>query len=245
MMADTITRATLSSTVVAMAMLLGFDFLSASQFIPSPSANANFNAVLQWLRVVGGVIGFFGAVWGIWIYARYIKNKKTAEGAATALAIYKEELAAQKVQSERLQRELTQVREIAVSKDAEVTMLRSKTDVTELIKRQDQLMEMKRTHDTQMVEMIVALQKTGQDQFNHAMSALSEFVKMLGESSTGALKVGQDNHGLLVKVLETAQQISRRLGVVEIAVKDVARNTDTDIPEAPNPPTERRKRERP
>lgn len=231
----------------------------------------SIETAIQWGRLIGGIIGVIGAVFGavmLYVAYRISSRTKTVESQETTINIYKEELEAWKKRDEARTVAIKEMLETQTLREKEIAMLRARTDLTEVVKSiqemmtvQGQLLKMKQEHDQQIVENMTAAVKAGDTKYQSLMEAITKaiqagdareerslgiitkMIEQTGKSQTDTLAQSKENYAAMQALLKSVDALAKRFGHVENKVDEVKRTVEDANGTANTPePTEKQER---
>lgn len=257
-------------TVTAMSVFGGFAVFSLTELFQAIQQQRDtidvtphvMNAI-EWGRLIGGVVGLvvgvlgaiFGA-FGIWVYYRTTVRTKTTEGLESTVKIYRAELEALHDRDKRMSEDYKQLVGAMAEREREIVSLRGRTDLSEVLKTtqsvvkvQNDLLELKRTHDAaiintladavkagdakyaQVTDMLAAIMRAGDEREDKILGVFRAMLEQLGSHQVAALEQAKANHAAIGQLLKSVDALSRRFGEVEKTVDQVAATVDA----APTP----------
>lgn len=234
---------------VSVAALTGLDglwLLFASQAhvadVSAVPVVTNVRSLIEWLRVVGGIVGMiFGGI-GVYIYYRTTVNKATVIALNETTAAYKQRIDAFNGQLTDLVSEQKTLLASLTEKDVQIATLRERTDITSVLALQNELLTIQRTHDVQIIESIKAITDTIHTLSNQNESRYAGLLGHLSESATQNVAQTTINGKALTDLVRLAAELSRRLVRVEGKVDDVQELVAADEPVPPSGMSERRRK---
>jgi hypothetical protein len=213
-----------------------------------PDASTSVSTVIYWFRMLPGFIGMAFALAGGYMMYRVIRYNKTLEASENTVKIYKEQLDAMNSRAQIVADDHKRVVDQLLLAQTEAKELRSRTDITEVLKSQQELLALKKTHDVEISTMLRDAIERGQRQYAEVMDTLNKTLNYLAEQSRIGTKVTEQNHELLLVVNGQVGRITDKLNGVESAVaglKQIVDTLDTDVIDTPvddTPPPPRRRR---
>lgn len=210
-------------SLAALTGLDGFGLLVAQQAHAADAAPvvSGVRSLIEWLRVVGGIVGMiFGGV-GVYIYYRTTVNKATVSALNETTAAYKQRIDAYSGQLTDLVTEQKRMLLALTEKDVQISTLRERTDITAVLALQNELLSIKRTHDVQMIESIKAITDTMHSLTTQNETRYAGLLKHLSDSATQSVTQTAANGSLLTDLVKLASELLKRLIRVEGKVNEV------------------------
>jgi chromosome segregation ATPase len=227
---------------ITIAVVLGVITISCMAPPPSTLPTETTATVIFWLRQVPGLVGMLLAAFGTYMYFRVAKYNKSLEASENTVKIYKEQLDAMNSRAKQYTDDHAVLQAEYMRVQGENKELRGRTDLTEVIKTQQELLSMKKEHDAEMIAMIRNAVEGGQKQYGEVMTALEKTLNYLSTSAREGAKLRDENHELLVTMSSSLGRIVDKIAGVEIKVNehdeklDTVKDTVEDIASKVDPP---------
>jgi cell division protein FtsB len=246
-----VTRAVIPSGLLVVAAFL-LSLAATQSTANTPPAAISWQWLIEWLRIIGGLLGMVAGGVGIWAYFRVSSRQKTEQAQARALTIYKEQIDALEARMQTMADDHTAQRVQMEARERELITLRARTDLSEVLKCSQvmtqsltDLIAEGRKHDTTITAVLRDAVTTGQHQYRDVMELMNKMLTYLTDTSKENLGQTQKNYALIEVVVKSMNNLSRRFGTVEDAVADVAEQVGVDMSPPDKEPVDRRKKERP
>lgn len=215
----------------------------------APAVGASWTWLIEWLRIVGGILGMVGVMFGIWVYFSVTRKQKTEQALATTMGIYRDEAAALKSKVETMDGDYKVQQAQIAERERELITLRARTDLSEVLKCSQvmtqsltDLIAEGRKHDSTITTVLKDAVANGQEQYKAVMEMNAKILTHLDDTAKQGLDQTIKNYELIEKLVVSINSLSRRFGGVERAVDKVSDQVGVDAP--PEEPIERRKERR-
>lgn len=142
--------------------------------------------------------------------------------------VLREELNAVRDRANRLHNDLDEALKQLRVKDAEITTLRGRTDLSEVLNALKTITEASAEHDRGVMLALTDFVKASEARYAEASQILNKLLATLAEGTQGSLRQAQDNHAVIVKLMAMVEQLSKRVTVVQRDMKDVKAATAGD-----------------
>lgn len=207
------------------AALTGYDGIAEALMLQSSSDVAinRARAVIEWLRVIGGLVGMLMGIVAIYVYYRVTVRQKTAEALQASVDILEKQISIR-------DRERIELLAAFTTRETELTLLRSRTDLNEVLKLQTELIGLTREHDKQVLEALTTLHQSGQTRYAEATLLLKSMLDSLVKRDAEAVDQTKKNNEAIAAILRVAESISERLGRVETTVDVIAEQISSSPP---------------
>jgi hypothetical protein len=211
------------------ARLLGYSLGGVGQHVPEVSTvpvpvGGHVEIVTAW-DVIRSLISLFALAALAWTMFR----SRTA-------SVYKDELEAQRARAERLATDVRDHDRALQDLNVQLVAERAKTDITQVLRVQGELLEMKRQHDTAMLTSLHSLAESVSTAVAQGDVRYADILERLSATAGAAATQTAANAKTLARLVEMAGELTKRVGNVERAV-------DADAPE-PRPEPARPERRR-
>lgn len=176
----------------------GIGLLVAQQAaVPSTT----FRSLIEWLRVVGGIIGMIFGIWGIWVYARALGRQKTTEAQSATIKIYEDQTKAMSMRITELTTQFATAVASGAEREKELILLKSRTDLSHVL------------------ETLTVFMKSSEIRYADGMKVLNGMLDHLNANAREGLNATATNYELIKKLVTSIDALSRRFGAVEESVE--------------------------
>lgn len=182
-----------------------------------------FSSLIEWLRVVGGVIGMIFGIWGIWVYARALGRQKTTEAQSATIKIYEDQTKAQTMRISELTTQFASTVAAGAEREKELILLKARTDLSHVL------------------ETLTTFMKSSEVRYADGMKVLNGMLDHLNANAKEGLSATATNYELLKKMVTSIDALSRRFGAVEESVEATRQATQDDGQDRDSKKDERRK----
>lgn len=194
--------------------------------------------VIEWLRIIGGLVGALGIGLGFWMWYRVSRRYRTSEALKEAVDAHKTRADAMDLRLTFMEDENKRLRAEYDDRERELIALRARTDLSEVLKSTQMLTQSisdlvkeQKAHDASMTDV-------QQKQFD----LMSQMLAHIDHTSKDALQQAIESHKMCKDLGTSLGNLSRRFGAVEFALHIVA--DKVGVPSSDEPPTDRRKKDR-
>lgn len=180
--------------------------LVTAAWVAVQDVTAKATAAADTFRIWGGLIGMAGVAiggMGLVFYAWALAKTKALAGAEKTAEIYKDQLDAADRREANHKKDHDRLVDFIATKDAELALLRGRTDLTKV------------------VELMQAAMEGGDRKYVQVTDALSRILTHLDSQGRETLTEMHQNRELLNNLIERASQLAGRLGSVERRVGEV------------------------
>lgn len=189
--------------------------------------------LIEWLKVIGAIVGMVFGMLGVWVYFRTTIRTKTNEALQATVAIYKDQIDAWSARDVQRERDYKEALTTMADREKEVIILRARTDLSEVLKAsqlmiqsQNELLNLKKSNDREMAQVIASAVIKGDDKYEAITTMLAQMMKanedrdnltaktltLLIEQSVGQAKENGDH---IKQFLSAVNSLSARFGTVE------------------------------
>lgn len=204
---------------IAIAVVAGILTASCSMSDPLPRPDSPMlNTLVYWFRLLPGFIGMLFALAGGYMMYRVTRYNKTLEASENTVKIYREQLEAMTGRMKQMQEDHAVAVQQLLLLQTEAKELRGRTDLTEVLKVQQQLLVMKKDHDAEISGTLKDAIDRGQKQYAEVMDTLNKTLNYLADQARNGSKTSDQNHELLIAVSSAVSRIADKLTGVESAV---------------------------
>jgi hypothetical protein len=171
-------------------------------------STSGLQAVVEWLRVAGGLIGMIVGMVGVWLYYRVMRKQKTSEALQTTVDIYKQQIEALSSEKTRLDNERVAHALAVADREKEIIALKSRTDISLVL------------------ETLTAFMKQSEARYGEGMKVLNGLLEHLGANSKDGMEQTRKNYELIGQMVKSIDALSRRFGSVEHKLEATKQSVD-------------------
>lgn len=193
---------------------------SVQEHVIAPST---VDIVRTYFGIIGAILFALSALIGAGTYLMAQRKQRQVASASATIDLLHDETAALRTRLQTTAEDGRTMQLLVVAKDAELAALRGKTDLTQVLTLQADMIAQNREHDAQVT------------------AGLGKMMELLSAQSMEYIRQSKETFVLLTGLARTADSLGRKLGAVDKQVSAIAENTSTDLPDDPG---ERRKADR-
>lgn len=189
-----------------------------------------FISLVEWLKVIGGLVGMALGGLGVWVYYRTTTRTKTNEALNATVDIYKGQIDALMARDDMRERDLKEALMAQQEREKEMITLRARTDLSEVLKAlqlmtQAQTTAMKESTERSnfVSETLTQFMKSSEERYGTGIKLMTSLLETNAENSKQAVVQATRNHEAISMLLKSVDSLSRRFGSVEHKVDNVQR----------------------
>lgn len=199
---------------------------TAASGIADPTVVDPMHVVLDWLKVIGGVIGMVVGIGGTIFYYRAVLALKTNDAAKSAIDMYQRELDAARLSRERVYTENTALTKQINDYALELSEAKQRTDLSTVMANQREALAQNASLNQAIVDTLHSIKTRGDQQYTEALGVLQGIVAHLDAMAIENKQQLARNSDTLATVLQIAQRLEKRYHETARRLDDIEDKTD-------------------